>query len=84
MRNRLLMHILKAVKHLPNVMLDVVHRDVRFHLLSLSQCVFETAIAILHHCVLNDPLLLVNGVEELDKLHDVWTVFEERKDLILT
>lgn len=84
MRNRLLMHILKAVKHLPNVMLDVVHRDVRFHLFSLSQCVFETAIAILHHRVLNDPLLLVDGVEELDKLHDVRTVFEERKDLILT
>ena len=47
-----------------------------FCLFSLSQSIFEATIAILHHCVLNDPLLLVDGVEELDELHDVRAILK--------
>ena len=84
MSNLLLMHILEAVKDLPNIMLDVVHRNGLLCLFSLPQRVLQTAVAEFHHSVLDDSLLLVNSVEELDKLNDVGSVFEEGEDFILT
>jgi len=77
------MHVLETIEDLPDVMFDVVHLDCRFLFLSLSQCVFQTGIAILHHRVLNDPLLLIYSVEELNELYDVWSTFEEGEHFIL-
>lgn len=83
-RDPLLVHVLEAVEDLPDVVLDVVHRNWQLCLFSFSQCVLEAAITEFHHCVLNDPLLLVHCVEELDELDNVGSVFKERQDLILT
>ena len=84
MCNRLLVHMLQAIENLPNIMFDMVHVDCTSCFLSLPQCVFQTGIAILHHGILDNSLLLIDGVEELNELHDVWGTFKERKHFIFT
>ena len=46
--------------------------------------IFQTHIAEFQNSVLNDPLLFIDGVEEVQKLHDVVLASEHVQDLKLS
>ena len=66
-----LVHLIEPIKDLASEVLDMRHGNGLFHFFSSTQLVLQTAFAILHDDVLDEALLLVEGVEKLDELDNV-------------
>ena len=77
------MHEAEPVVDLLDEVLDVGHLQGLLHFFSLSQLVLQTALAILHHNILDESVLLVERIEKLNELHHVGGALEQRHDLVL-
>ena len=76
-------HIVKSIEDLLDKVFDLGHRDRLLRLLSQAQLVFKTALTILHHDILDQSLFLVEAIEELDKLDDIWSPLEQCHHFVL-
>ena len=77
-------HVTEAIENLLGEVLYVSHWDGLSCFLGLAQLILETSLTVLHHDVLNEPLLLVQRVEKFDELHDVRRILQQSHDFILS
>ena len=68
---------------MPQEVLDVRERDRLLAAVGLAQLILKAPLAELHDDVLDQPLLLVDRVEEVYKLDHIWLASQQRHDFIL-
>ena len=66
-----IMHVLQTIKDLTSVLLDKRHRYEVFAPVHLLDDIFEILLTIFKHGVLDDPLLGIDGIEEVQKLDNI-------------
>ena len=77
MADFLLVHVLETIEYLLYEVLDVGQGDRFFILFSDAQLILKTTLTVLHDDVLYKSLLLVERVEKLDELDNIWLSFEQ-------
>ena len=68
---------------MPQEVLDVRERDRLLAAVGLAQLILKAPLAELHDDVLDQPLLLVDRVEEVHELDHVWLTPQQRHDFVL-
>jgi hypothetical protein len=77
-------HIVEPVEDLSHVLLKSVHRQELSFLVKVLQHVLQAHITKLQNSVLNDSLLVINGVKEVQHLHDVLLATKHVQNLKLS
>ena len=76
------MHFGQAVEDLSSVLFDLSHTEIGVLLFQMSEYILQASVTEFEHCILNDPLLLVDRVKEIEHLDNILFTFEHIKNLI--
>jgi hypothetical protein len=78
--NAEVVHTFETFEYFSGVLLDVSHGQELLLPIEVLECVLEGLVTEFEHRILNDPLLLIERVEEVEELHHVSLATEHVED----